>query len=48
MNTIPAKVYVVLGAEAGLFVGLGIILYHTARIVAEATKQHSWAGFRSL
>lgn len=48
MSEIPAKVMAVVGAEIGLFVGLGIILFHSIRVVTVATKRKAWSGFRSL
>lgn len=48
MNEVPAKVYAVIGAEAAAFVGFGIFLFHTVRVVVTATKNGSWGGFRSL
>lgn len=48
MSEIPAKVFAVVGLEAGLFIGFGIALFHTVRVITVATKQKSWSGFRSL
>lgn len=48
MSEIPAKVFGILGLETGLFIGLGIILFHTVKVMATATKQKAWSGFRSL
>lgn len=48
MNAIPAKVFAVVGLETGLFIGLGIALFHTVRVMYTATKQKAWSGFRSL
>ncbi len=48
MTEIPAKVFAVVGAEVGIFLGLGIILFHSVRVVFTATKSKSWSGFRSL
>jgi hypothetical protein len=48
MNAVPAKVFAVVGLETGLFLGMGVVLFHTVRVLYTATKQHAWSGFRSL
>lgn len=48
MNEIPSKVIFAESAVIGAFLGLGIIVYHTIKIIAVATKNHKWNGFRSL
>lgn len=48
MNEIPAKIYALVGAETGLFVGMGIIIAITLRSVRTATVNHTWAGFNTI
>lgn len=48
MDHIPAKVVYAESAILGAFLGLGIILYHSIKVIAIATKNHKWNGFRSL
>jgi hypothetical protein len=48
MNEIPAKVVMAESAVIGVFLGMGIIVFHSIKIIAIATKNHKWNGFRSL
>jgi len=48
MNEIPAKIYALVGAETGLFVGMGIIIAITLRSVRTATVNHHWDGFKQI
>lgn len=48
MNEIPAKVVFAESAILGVFLGLGVIVFHTIKIIAVATKNNKWNGFRSL
>lgn len=48
MKEIPMKVVVLLGAEAGLFAGFGLILCVTLRAVHHISAEHRWDHLRHL
>ncbi len=45
MNEIPLKVFAILGLEAGVITGLGIIMFYTVRTVYQTTVDNRWTDW---